>query len=263
MTDTNINDVATTETPAAETAPEKKPVNKKKLIIIIVAAVLGVALIAGGVVLALSLLGGETDFIADVNQMYLGSNPTKVVSKTTQTFGDTTLNGTYSLTTGIIGGKNAAVYEEKYQDMRSVEEGGEGTTIYGPIADHHNLFHYIEGKGTRQINPETLNIISDWDPEGRVFSIKQEGIIIALSAKRIENEVYENNTLTCVVPADNTAAVLGQTIAADVNLTIKDNGAQIISVTLEYVLPADGNVQETTVVIEISYTYDNERIYID
>lgn len=258
MTDTNISDV---NVPEVEPTGEKKPANKKKIIIIIVAAVLAAALIAVGVILALNNFSDNP--VKSVMEMYSNSVPTKVTGKTTQTFGEITLNSTYTLTTGFIGNKNAAVYEEKYQDMRSVEEGGESTVVYGHIADHHNLFHYIEGIGTRQVNPVTGIVISDWDINGRVFSVNQEGMTLALSNSRIKDENYKDNTLTCVVPADKTAAVFGTDLGADAQLKIVDNGAQIVSVHIEYVVPANGSVQETTIVIDIEYTYDNERINID
>ena len=194
---------------------------------------------------------------------YQNSAPTKVETKTVQTTGDITLNGNYILTTGLIGDKNVAVYEEKYQQMRSVESGGESTTIYGHIEDVHNLYHYVEGTGTRQVHPETHIVIKDWDINGRVFDIEQGSFAMNLKAQHVTNVAYADGIYTATVPAANTATVLGQQLGADVKVTVRDNGAQIVSVTLEYTLPANGNVQETAVVINITYTYDNERINID
>ncbi|MBR5449634.1 MAG: hypothetical protein IKV43_06555, partial [Clostridia bacterium] len=81
-----------------------------------------------------------------IAEMYANSAPTKAVSRTVQTTGDIVLSGVYTLVTGTVGGKAAAVYEEQYQEMRTVESGGESTTIYDYIKEVHNLYQYVEGK---------------------------------------------------------------------------------------------------------------------
>lgn len=197
-----------------------------------------------------------------IADMYKNSAPTKAVSKTVQTAGDIVLSGTYSLVTGTIGGKAAAIYEEHYQEMRTVESGGESTTIYDYIKDVHNLYQYVDGKGTRQIDVNTHNVISDWNPNGRVYTIEQGSFALNL-AGNVTGEQYDGTTYTATVPHANTANVFGYEIAADVAVTVVNNGAEIVSVRIEYNLPAEGEVKETHVVMDIEYTYDNERITLD
>lgn len=222
----------------------------------IVAVLLLCAVMTGALV---SCGGG----VKDVLEMYENSAPTKVEAKTVETSGSIVLNGLFTITTGNISGKTAAVYEEKYQRMRDIESGGETANVYGEIEDVHNLFHYIDGKGTRQVNPETFNVISDWNPEGKVFAINQGVFTLNLKGKYLKGEDYEGHTLTATVPAKHTGSVFGTDLGVDARLVITDNGAQIVGVHIEYTLPADGNVQATTVVIDIKYTYDNERITIN
>ena len=197
-----------------------------------------------------------------IAQMYRNSAPTKAVSRTVQTTGDIVLSGTYTLVTGTIGGKAAAIYEESYQEMRTVESGGESTTIYDYIKDVHNLYQYIEDKGTRQLDANTHNVISDWNPNGKVFAIEQGSFALYLSGN-ITGEQYDGTTFSATVPQAKTKAVFGYEIAADVSVVVVNNGAEIISVHIEYDLPEEGEVKATHVEMDIEYTYDNERITLD
>ena len=230
-----------------------------KNIIRITALVLLVALL---VPVCVSCKKDEASSAGVIAQMYQNSAPTKAVSHTVQTTGDIVLSGTYTLVTGTVGGKAAAIYEENYQEMRSVESGGESTTIYDYIKDVHNLYQYVEGKGTRQLDVNTHNVISDWNPNGKVFAIEQGSFALYL-AGNITNEQYDGTTFSATVPQANTKAVFGYEIAADVSVTVVNNGAEIISVHIEYNLPEEGEVKATHVVMDIEYTYDNERITLD
>ena len=82
-------------------------------------------------------------------------------------------------------------------------------------------------------------------------------------AGNITNEQYDGTTFSATVPQANTKAVFGYEIAADVSVTVVNNGAEIISVHIEYNLPEEGEVKATHVVMDIEYTYDNERITLD
>ena len=230
-----------------------------KNIIRITALVLLVALL---VPVCVSCKKDEASSAGVIAQMYKNSAPTKAVSHTVQTTGDIVLSGTYTLVTGTVGGKAAAIYEENYQEMRSVESGGESTTIYDYIKDVHNLYQYVDGKGTRQLDVNTHNVISDWNPNGKVFAIEQGSFALYL-AGNITNEQYDGTTFSATVPQANTKAVFGYEIAADVSVTVVNNGAEIISVHIEYNLPEEGEVKATHVVMDIEYTYDNERITLD
>lgn len=208
--------------------------------------------------------GNKLD-VKDIVEMYSNSAPTKIVSRTVQTSGDITVSGKYTLLTGTIGGVPAAIYEEDYQEMRSVEEGGQSTTIYEYIKDVHKLYQYVEGKGTRELHPETKIEISGWNPNGVVYTIEQGSFALNLTKKNIDDSSYDadTKTFTATVPAANTESVFGQQIPADVKISIVNDGAQIIGIHVEYDLPAEGDVQQTHIVIDVEYTYDNERINLD
>ncbi len=225
---------------------------------------IAVILLSALLVSACVSCGGKLN-AKDVAEMYGNSAPTKIVSRTVQTSGDITFTGKYTLVTGVIGGKDAAIYEEDYQELRTVEEGGQTTTIYEYIKDVHNRFEYIEGKGTRQVHPDTHITITDWKLDGKVFSIEAGSFAVNLKGKYLKDEAYDaaTKTFSALVLEKHTASVFGESIASDVKIAITNNGAEIISVHVEYDLPADGEVKETHIVIDVEYTYDNERISID
>lgn len=208
---------------------------------------------------------GKKTGVDQIVEMYSNSAPTKIVSRTVQTSGDITVTGTYTLLTGTIGGVAAAIYEENYQEMRSVEEGGQSTTIYEYIKDIHRLYQYVEGKGTRELHPDTKIELSTWDVNGHAYTIEQGSFALNLHKKLISDSAYDEATKTfsATVSADKTATVFGQEIPADVKIAIVNDGAQIVSIHVEYDLPAEGEVQATHIVIDVDYTYDNERINLD
>ena len=218
-------------------------------------------------VLCLSMLASCSDkkAIEKVAEMYENSAPTKVVSTTVQTVGQQVLTSRYSLTTGNIGSLRAAIYEEDYSEMRTVENGGLTDIIYGPISTEPRIYQYIEGKGTRTIHKETGNVIVDWTLEGKAYVIDKGEMAMTLTKKLIENVEYENHVFSFTVPAENTARVFGvaNNLPVDASVRITDNGAEIISVHIEYTVPADGTVPDNHVVIDIEYTYNINRITIE
>ncbi len=225
---------------------------------------IAVVLLSALLVSACVSCGGKLN-AKDVAEMYSNSAPTKIVSRTVQTSGDIVFTGKYTLTTGVIGGKAASVYEEDYQELRSVEEGGQTTNIYEYIKDVRNLYQYVEGKGTRQVHPDTHITIQDWDLNGKKYTIEEGSFAVNLKNKFLKDEEYDADTKTfsALVLEKYTESVFGESIPSDVKIAIQNDGAQIIGIHVEYDLPADGDVQATHIVIDVEYTYDNEKISID
>ena len=183
-----------------------------------------------------------------VMDMYNSSVPTGIVAETTQTFGDRVLRGSYSLKKGTVDGKNAMVYEERHQEIYSVEEGS-GSVVTPPIQEVSLVKEYIEGRGVRT------------DRKGKWASsetLEIDSIALNLDKKLIDEVAYKNNTLSFIVYASDTEAVFGKDIGADVSVSIKDDGAYVIGVELFWLIPA--NEAEQTVLtaanVKITYTYD-------
>lgn len=209
-------------------------------------------IIAGVLILASLLMilcsCGSAKQIDRVIEMYESSKPTGIVAHTTQTFGDRELNGEYSLKTGTVDGKAAAVYEEWYQRIHSVDEGS-ASIVTPPIDEISTVKEYIEGRGVR------TDRTGSWDSSA---TIEIDSIALNLDKKYMDEVSYANRTLSFIVYADDTEAVFGKNIETDVSVSIVDDGAYIIGVTIFWLIPAneaEGTVLTSTEIV-ITYTYD-------
>ena len=207
--------------------------------------------------------GGDQPTLTNVEKvaaMYANSKPTKVVATTTQTFGNKTLTGSYTLTVGTVDGVEAANYVANYEQMRDVNSGAT-INIYGPIEAVSEQLDYRKGWGVRSGGPGNR-----WDKNADSFVPEKGSIALNLVDEILTDVVYENNKLPFKVTKDKTALVLGEAnaLSVDVLVEIIDDGASITGVSISYVLPADSanNVEETVINISAVYTYDLERITI-
>ena len=230
----------------------------KKIIVLILAVALCVTALTS--CQYLDMLKGDST-LEDVATMYNMSAPTKVVATTEQNFGSYELNCSYEIVTGYVDNSRASVYTVTTEELRTVEEGGKTEEVKDMIKTTTKKTEAIEGFGSRTNG-------GDWNPEGDVWTIGRGRMAINLEESALTNVVYENNTLTFVVPVANVATVFGESyaanIASDVEVTIVNDGAVVTSVNLHYYLAGDGaNLPETEMTVKLVYTYDLERITIE
>jgi hypothetical protein len=197
--------------------------------------------------------------IAGINEMYNATSPTKVDITTTQTFGKYTLTGTSTLTTGIVDGFSATVYEYSQQQLRDVESGS-GEDILDPIETVTGSWVYHEDLGYRENG-------GDWDITGDDFTPETGAIALNISkdtVKDFQNDA-ENKTVTFTVEAANTETVFGDAIASDVAVVIVYSGADITSVSLSYKItdPDKNSHPEIAITVKAEYSYDSQVITID
>lgn len=218
--------------------------------------IIAFALVLACLFVLVSCGGNEVD---DVAAMYENSNPTKIVITTSQKFSSHELKGEYTLITGYSNGKNAALYVEVYDRMRNVEEGATDV-IVDVIETVSNKYEYLEDKGVRTNG-------GSWVADQESFVQNVGAIALNLSSKLVNKHKYEDNKLSCVVPAKNTAEVLGleANLSVDATLEILDDGASVNLVSITYTIPANeaSGVEETVVTINAVYTYNLEQITID
>ena len=91
-------------------------------------------------------------------------------------------------------------------------------------------------------------------------------IAINLDPALIENVSYADNVLSFTVSEYYAAAVLGVEDANyALSVVIATDGAVIVGIQIEYVIPADDAtyVDETKVTIIAEYNYDNQSITIE
>ena len=227
---------------------------KKIITLILVVALCAMALTS------CQLFAGDTT-LDDMAEKYSMSAPTKVVATTNQKFSSYELNCSYEIVTGYVDNSRASVYTVTTEELRTVEEGGKTEEVKDMIKSTTKKTEAIEGFGSRTNGGE-------WNPEGDVWTIGRGRMAINLEESALTNVVYENNTLTFVVPEANVATVFGAdyaaNIASDVEVTIVNDGAVVTSVDLHYYLAGDGaNLPETEMTVKLVYTYDLERITIE
>ena len=203
---------------------------------------------------------GGSDEVDAVGAMFKASKPTKIVTTTTQTFGDTVLEGEYVLRTGLVDGLAASVYLAAYEELVSVEEGGATDVVVDSIVLREEMLEYREGRGVRKAG-------GSWKKNEENFASEVGPMSLEISGDYIKSYTYEDHRLECAVAAKNTAEVLGleEDLAVDVSLTLVDDGASITDIVISYTIPADtaAQVPETTVTITAKYTYDLEKIVIE
>ena len=230
----------------------------KKIIVLMLTVALCVAALTS--CQYLDMFKGDST-LDDVAAMYNMSAPTKVLATTEQNFGSYELNCSYEIVTGYVDNSRASVYTVTTEELRTVEEGGKTEEVKDMIKTTTKKTEAIEGFGSRTNG-------GDWNPEGDVWTIGRGRMAINLEESALTNVVYENNTLTFVVPVANVATVFGESyaanIASDVEVTIVNDGAVVTSVDLHYYLAGDGaNLPETEMTVKVVYTYDLERITIE
>jgi len=208
---------------------------------------------------ALFSCGEAKDAIKKVNKMYKAMTPTKIVTETTQDIGSHVLTGEYVITTGTVDGKSASTLYYNYQKLRSVEDGS-GKTEEEPWETVTLTKEYHEDKGLRENDGK-------WDISGEDFAPTVDGIAMKFEAKHVKDVVddAQNRTITFVVPADKTADVFGDDMApaADVTVTITHDGAAIMSLTMNYTVPAASkNYPEIVTTIKTVYSYEPQKITI-
>jgi hypothetical protein len=201
---------------------------------------------------------GGPDYVAEINRMYSVSVPTKSVSVVKYEFASYTLTDKTTVVSGKVDGTlTAAVMTEETQRLQTVEDGS-GIEIIDFIKTEVKVTEYLEGKGTR------VNRKGRWDAEGQNFAFVAGSIAIAITNDNVNDVKKVGNTYTFVVTAANTAAVFGEAIPSSVEVTVTHDGASVVGLKLSYVVAAnaESSTPETTVTVDIVYSYDIEKINI-
>ncbi len=231
----------------------------KRILAFLIVIALGAFMLA-----SCGVIGGNSDSVSEVAAMYKHSSPTKVVARTTQSFGEglLALNCEYTIVNGVVDNKDASVYTSVVETIRSVEAGGESDVVESIIETSTTVVESIDGVGSRTNGGE-------WNSEGLVWYIERGAMALNIRNSNVNDVSYENGKLQCVVPYSNVTSVFGNEysadMASDVYLTITNDGARITSLELIYeTYPDEGaNLVSTIMTVKVDYQYDIERISID
>ena len=201
---------------------------------------------------------GDPDYVSEINTMYSVSIPTKSVSVVKYEFASYTLTDKTTVVSGKVDGTlAAAVMTEETQRLRTVEDGS-GVEVVDFIETVTTVTEYLEGKGTRVTGKKK------WDAEGQNFAFTQGSIALGITSDNVKDVKKVDNTYTFIVTPDNTEAVFGEAIPSTVEVTVIHDGASVVGLKLSYVVAAnnEASTPETTVTVDIVYSYDIEKITI-
>ena len=200
---------------------------------------------------------GSDGTIDNVNKMFKSVAPTKVVTETTEVFGEVTLTSKSTLLSGKVDGKAAATYEFSNMELRSIEDGS-GDFEELPWVVISGLYEYHEDKGVRIDGGK-------WQDDMYNFAPTAGSNALNLKKKLVNNleEDAVTKTVKFTVAADNTETVFGEKIKCDVLVTITHDGSAITSVVLNYTVPAsDKDHPDIVTTVKVLYSYDAEKIVI-
>ena len=194
----------------------------------------------------------ETSDLTKVQAAFENGMPTKILVETVTNFDGTKLYSEASLTMGSYQGRTATVYTHVYQTFDVVE-----SILNSAIISKQESKEYFEGLGYRQ------NFISNTRAQfvaGNDFAPETVASFIPnFQDNLLTNATLENGLFKATIPQANAAAVFGEgmTLASDATVEIVIAGGNVITMTLNYEIPAlmtdapNGKVTMTT-----SYFYD-------
>lgn len=196
---------------------------------------------------------------------YNKSYPQKIVVESQQMFGNDGLSSVTTLIRGTTGDDFTALMTVEETELRSIDEGS-GTIIYSPEKTVSTSKHYREGYGVREKDVLGDNVWSEWDDDGVNFFPAKGELGLNLDTSVMTDVQYADNVLSFTVKAGEATKVFGadSDIKSDVHVTITTDGAVVLGVTVEYVVPADAEkgTKEMSVTVKATYSYAKVQLNI-
>ncbi len=203
--------------------------------------------------------------VDEVISCYNLSYPYKIVVESQQLYGDGGLSSVTTLIRGTTGEDFTALMTVEEKTLRSLEEGS-GKVIYDSEKKTNTSKHYREGYGVREKDILGDDEWSEWDDGGVNFFPAKGELGLTLDTSVMTDIKYENNVLSFKVKAGEATKVFGadSDIQSDVNVTITTDGAVVLGVTVDYVVPADSESgsEEMTVSVKATYSYSKVQLNI-
>ena len=191
------------------------------------------------------------------------SVPTRVQTNTERVYGENyyVLKGETILETGkTADGLVITVQTSKQDKLRLVEEGADSVVVE-PIYTEETSEEFLEGSGRRTNGKKWV--------DGPNFAPSADSIMpFNLQFDKLTDVTYTtakySNVLSFTVAEDVAAEVFGANEddecildnESDIKVTITDNGAVIIGITIEYTVEEDDDFPGQTVVIDTVYGYE-------
>lgn len=203
--------------------------------------------------------------VDSVISCYERSYPVKIVVESEQMSGSHGLSSVTTITRGEIGEDEdfIALMTFDQTELRSVGDGS------GPIIEDFEKTtsitkNYREGYGVRE---KIDGVWGEWDSEGVNFFPEKGALGLTLDTSAMTDIKFENNKLSFTVKAGEVTKIFGEDsdIKSDVNVVITTDGAVVIGVLIEYVVPEDLEIgaEEMTVKVEATYSYNKIKLNIE
>lgn len=198
--------------------------------------------------------------IANILKMYNAIAPSRVDTTSEAAFGEYSFAPiTSTLLVGSVDGASVAVYEYTTTTLREIVEGS-GVEIVEPFKTESHKLEYSAKLGLREDGGK-------WNISGEDFTPIVGANAFNFTAETVSNmiENKDNKTYSFVVAEENTEAVFGEHIAADVTVVISHSGADITGVDISYTVINEDNDDhpEFSVKISASYSYETQEITLD
>lgn len=188
-----------------------------------------------------------------------------MVVESQQIFGNNSLSSTTTIVRGTTGSDFTALMTLEETELRSLEEGS-GTVIYDSEKITSISKHYREGYGVREKDVLGDNKWSSWDEDGVNFFPAKGELGLNLDTSAMTDVRFADNVLSFTVKAGEVTKVFGaeSDIKSDVDVTITTDGAVVIGVLVEYVVPEDleNGIEEMSVTVKATYSYAKEQLNI-
>lgn len=206
--------------------------------------------------------------------MFSSSAPTKSVTTSTVKANSQDITSVYTLTTGMIAGKTASIFESRVTKLADINEEKGDLNVYETTVTKYN---YLEGKGVRT---DKNGFKGKWDAEGVDFAPEQGDIILDLNKKYFETMEYfkegsnEKLVLTVSEDLEGTNNYLKKIFARyipqeqpfgyETTITITAAGGRISNILIECIdyehFIGDDydaiSITDVDIVIDVTYSYD-------
>ena len=176
------------------------------------------------------------DVLAKFSKMLAESVPGSSEVVVTHNINESIIENNFSIVTGNIGGKKAAVYSSSVSTLGDVDD-----RVLSLFQTKEELIWYVEDVGTS--NDQGW----DWDSSGKDFSPKAGSLSIDLATECVSSYDYKQDgaieTLTLNMTKDNATQALKnfldskQKIAYDVKVVVTAAAGRISSIVISYEIP--------------------------
>ncbi len=189
------------------------------------------------------------------------SEPTKVVTNSTQVYGTVTLNGVYTYTKGMINDRGATQYVYTQEFLNDVDSGA-GAIILDEITTKTYSKEYVQGNGVRENS-------GAWNKDGEDFASEMGYLSLNITEDLVDKIKFKDNVFTGTVKAKNIEKVFGEgvvfenkdkNIASDVSLTIKTNGVVVEEILISFKLASIKDRPAANVEIKSVFDYEVQEI---